>query len=291
MMGTILNLTVYAQDREQAETAVTATFDRMQALEEKLSRHKTDSEVARLNRAGLLDNPSSELIEVLELAEAISRKTAGSFDVTMLPLLRLYQEQGQELLDQPGLVHDAVKNVNHEKINVDSHLVQLDGSGMGITLDGIGKGYIVDQGAQTLMDFGFDQIFVEAGGDLLVKGGKPSGAPWRVGIRNPRPDMSRELVTIETGSMAIATSGDYFQSFSPDLLLHHIINPHTGFSSPDLASCTITAPFAALADALATACMVLGPEDSIDLLAAMPGCEGYFIGKNLAVRKTDGFTG
>ncbi len=91
--------------------------------------------------------------------------------------------------------------------------------------------------------------------------------------------------------MGVATSGDYFQPFSPDLLHHHIINPHTGFSSPELASCTITAPDAALADALATGCMVLGRANSMDLLAGMPGCEGLFISKDLSVQKTDGFAG
>ncbi|MCI5119228.1 MAG: hypothetical protein D3913_15075 [Candidatus Electrothrix sp. LOE1_4_5] len=74
------------------------------------------------------------------------------------------------------------------------------------------------------------------------------------------------------------------------ILTHHnIINPHTGFSSPELASCTITAPDAALADALATGSMVLGRANSMDLLADLPDCEGLFIDKHLNISKTEGF--
>lgn len=290
MMGTQLNLTVYSKDRNQAEAAVSATFSRMRALENKLSRHKQESEVARLNQSGFLDRPSQDLLTVLELADSVNKKTAGAFDITILPLLTLYQQQGQQLLNQPALIQNLVRSMGHQGLRRDPRRIRLDKAGMAITLDGIGKGYIVDQGVAALQKFGFQQVLVEAGGDLLVKGGKPQGAPWRIGIKNPRPDMPQELLTVAAESMAVATSGDYFQPFSPDLLLHHIINPHTGFSPPELASCTVTAPNAALADALATGCMVLGKKNSMDLLAGMPDCEGLFISKDLTVWKTDGFT-
>ncbi|MCI5137420.1 MAG: FAD:protein FMN transferase [Candidatus Electrothrix sp. AR1] len=305
LMGTQLNLTVYSQDRDQAEAAITATISRMQGIEGKLSRHQHESEVATLNRTGSLDQPSKELRTVLDLARTVHRKTAGAFDITVLPLLTLYQQQKEHLLSQPALIQSLVDNIGQEQLHLTSSQVRLDSKdtgsaagniaentgNLGITLDGIGKGYIVDQGVATLKSFGFQQILVEAGGDLLVSGGKPQGDPWQIGIRNPRPEIPGKLLTVTGENMAVATSGDYFQPFSPDLLSHHIINPNTGFSPPELASCTITAPNAALADALATGCMVLGKTDSVDLLAGMPGCEGLFIGKDLKVQKTDGFAG
>jgi thiamine biosynthesis lipoprotein len=289
MMGTQLNLTVYSKDRDQAEAAVAATFSRMRELENNLSRHTKEGEVARLNQTGSLDRPSQDLLRVLELADSVNKKTAGAFDITILPLLTLYQQQGQQLINQPTLIHSLVRSMGHQGIHCGPQHIRLDSAGMGITLDGIGKGYIVDQGVATLQEFGFQQVLVEAGGDLLVKGGKPQGTPWRIGIKNPRPAMPQKLLTVAAESMAVATSGDYYQPFSPDLLYHHIINPHTGFSSPELASCTITAPNAALADALATACMVLGKQNSMDLLAGMQDCEGLFISKDLTTWKTDGF--
>lgn len=305
LMGTQLNLTVYSPDRDQAEAAITAMMTRMQGLEGKLSRHQQTSEVAVLNRTGSLNQPSKELLAVLELADTVHRKTAGAFDITVLPLLTLYQQQKEDLRSQPALIQSLVRNIGQEQLQLTSSQIRLDSKGtaknaedtagnagnLGITLDGIGKGYIVDQGVATLKSFGFQQVLVEAGGDLLVSGSKPQGSPWRIGIRKPRPDMPGALLTVSGENMAVATSGDYFQPFSPDLLSHHILNPKTGFSPPELASCTITAPNAALADALATGCMVLGKADSMDLLADMPGCEGLLIGKDLSIQKTDGFAG
>lgn len=294
LMGTQLNLTVYSQDQDQAEAAVTATVAHMQELEGKLSRHQQDSEVGILNRTGLLENPSKNLQAVLELANSVNNKTAGAFDITILPLLTLYQKQKEQLIRQPERIRSLVRSMGHQNLHYNSQQIRLDRTGSGnagITLDGIGKGYIVDQGVASLQQFGFQQVLVEAGGDLLVKGSKPGGAPWQIGIRNPRPEIPGELLTVQVNDMAVATSGDYFQPFSPNLLHHHIINPHTGFSSPELASCTITAPDAALADALATGCMVLGHANSMDLLAGMPGCEGLFIDKQMNIHKTSGFAG
>ncbi|CAK8711189.1 FAD:protein FMN transferase [Candidatus Electrothrix gigas] len=292
LMGTLLNLTVYSKDQDQAETAVAAMFSHMQELESKLSRHQQESEVGILNRTGSLAQPSKDLQAVLALAHSVNKKTAGAFDITILPLLSLYQEQGQQLIEQPERIRRLLRSMGQQHLSVSPQQIRLgkaDAENPGITLDGIGKGYIVDQGVATLQEFGFDQVLVEAGGDLMVKGCKPQGVPWRIGIRNPRPHISHELLTVQVANMAVATSGDYFQSFSPDLRYHHIINPHTGFSSPELASCTITAPDAALADALATGCMVLGRANSMDLLADLPDCEGLFIDKHLNISKTEGF--
>ncbi|MCI5207734.1 MAG: FAD:protein FMN transferase [Candidatus Electrothrix sp. ATG2] len=231
MMGTVLNLTLYSRDRDQAEAAMTATLTRMQELENKLSRHQLESEVATLNQTGSLERPSKDLRTVLELADSVNKKTAGAFDITVLPLLTLYQKNSEQLLRQPDRIRSLVQSMGHKGLRYSLQQIQLDRAGSenaGITLDGIGKGYIVDQGVTTLNSFGFQQVLVEAGGDLLVSGNKPQGNPWRIGIRKPRPEMPGELLTVAGENMAVATSGDYFQPFSPDLLHHHIINPHTG---------------------------------------------------------------
>jgi thiamine biosynthesis lipoprotein len=79
------------------------------------------------------------------------------------------------------------------------------------------------------------------------------------------------------------------QPFTPDLSQHHIVDPRTGLSSPDLASSTVLAPDAATADGLATLTMVLGASRSRELLEELPDCEGYFVKKNLEVVRTTGF--
>jgi FAD:protein FMN transferase len=91
--------------------------------------------------------------------------------------------------------------------------------------------------------------------------------------------------------LAVATSGDYMQAYSDDLLHHHILNPRTGLSPPELASATVTAPSVALADGLATAAMVLGPKRALAVLEKYSGCEGLFIDKDLHQYRTTGFQG
>jgi len=290
IMGTMLNLTVYGPDRESCEEAVSKTIDKMVMLESHLSRHMKSSELAELNRMGSLDNPSDHLLDVLALAGDISTKTSGAFDVTVLPLLQMHESiRGEnDHPDQKRLI--STKGlVNFEDLHVDNDKIRFAQTGMGISLDGIGKGYIVDQGIATLRNHGFNNVYLEAGGDLMVSGQKNKKSPCRIGLRAPRSQHPHKPVIIEVSDKAVATSGDYFQPFTPDLKHHHIIHPKSGFSPPELASCTVTAPNVALADSLATAVMVLGRNDGFDLIESMDGCESYVVDKQLNPFNTTGF--
>lgn len=259
----------------------------MQGLEATMSRHMPDSELSTLNRTGTLKNPDSDLLNVLSLAQTISKKSSGGFDITILPLLALH-ERSNGALDGPDQ-RVAQQRVGYDKLLIGQDSVRFSEPGMAASLDGIGKGYIVDRGVDSLRDSGFYNVYVEAGGDLMVSGKKEKDSPWRIGIRNPRPQHKRKLVTLQVSDKAVATSGDYFQPFTPDLRNHHIIDPASGFSPPELASCTVTAPNVALADGLATAIMVLGKDAALDLLEPMQGCEAYMVTKNLEEYNTTGF--
>lgn len=289
-MGTVLNLTVYGVDRDSCEEALLQTIATMKALEAKLSRHMPGSELARLNQAAVLDQPSEDLIKVLAMADDLSKKSSGAFDVTILPLLHLHERiRGTNDHPDPQQLASARRLVGYEKISRIDQEIRLKVAGMGISLDGIGKGYIVDQGVAALKQRGFTNVYVEAGGDLMVSGKKEAAVPWRIGIRNPRPQHNQRLVTVAVSDKAVATSGDYLQAFTPDLRHHHIIDPRSGFSPPELASCTVTAPSVAMADGLATALMVLGKNDALDLIEPMQGCEAYMVDKNLQHFNTTGF--
>jgi len=289
MMGTEINLIVCGPDQDTCFQAARTTLERMEALEYIFSRHRGDSELSRLNREGVLPAASVHLADVLDLAGNVSRRTDGAFDVTVLPLLQLY---GRDRLPDSKELARGLALVDYRRIERQGTTLALTRPGMGITLDGIAKGYIVDQGVAALRDAGFDNVYVEAGGDLMVTGTKPAKQPWRIGVRQPRPEIDWRMPTISTTApLAIATSGDYMQAFSDDLQHHHILNPQTGISPPELASATVTAPSAALADALATAAMVLGAERSLAVIETFAGCEGLFIGKDLRQYQTNGFQG
>lgn len=290
IMGTVLNLTVYTTDRDQGEEALDKTTALMQELEARLSRHMAGSELARLNAAGHLAHPGVDLLQVLDLSLELGRRTAGAFDVTMLPLLRLHEEaRGRNDLLYGQALDAARRLVGYEHIVRTGTGISLARPGMEITLDGIAKGYIVDRGAAALRSLGFPNVYIEAGGDLMVTGRKNRQDPWRIGIRPPRPAQEGRMVAIAVSDRAVATSGDYLQAFTPDLKHHHIIDPRRGFSPAELASCTVTAPTVALADGLSTALMVLGAQDGLDLIESFDGCEAYLVGKDLATRHSTGF--
>ena len=289
MMGTQINLIVHGPDADQCLQATRATFARMETLEHVFSRYEPDSALARLNATGSLPAAPAEFLELLDLTDHISKTTDGAFDITVLPLLQLY---AHDRLPEQQHLDEALKLVDYRAIERRGPHLAFTRPNMGITLDGIAKGYIVDQGVATLNSIGFADVYVEAGGDLMVTGNKPEGQPWRVGVRSPRARGSKTMPVISTFSpLAVATSGDYMQAYSDDLRHHHILNPRTGMSPLELASVTVTAPSVALADGLATAAMVLGPMQALDVLEKYAGCEGLFIGKDLHQYRTTGFQG
>jgi thiamine biosynthesis lipoprotein len=291
LMGTAVNLTVVGDDQEAAAAAVAATLGRMKDLEALLSRHAEGSEVSRLNRTGRLDGASDALIDLLRTADRISRLGDGAFDVTIQPLLELYRGHlaARHELPPPEGIERTLDLLDHRSIRIEGRSVSLARPGMAITLDGIGKGYIVDAGVAVMKERGFPNVLVEAGGDLVANGERQPGQPWRVGIRTPRGRIPRLQARVDAADRAVTTSGDYMQPFTPDLAQHHILDPRTGYSAPDLASSTVTAPTAALADGLSTLTMVLGPRRSRELLEALPACEGYLVSKDLEVTMTSGF--
>ncbi len=285
LMGTLVNLTVLG-DRDEASAACDATLDQMAGLEALLSRHRPDSELSRLNATGRIENPSKPLLEVLRLSGRVSRMGDGAFDVSVQPVLDLYAAGGP--LPDPGAIEEAAGRVDHRALRISSRAIELARPGMRLTLDGVGKGYIVDRGLEVLKGRGFDDVFVEAGGDLVASGRRDGHAAWRVGIRNPRPGLSMQA-RFDARDVAVATSGDYMQPYTDDYSRHHIVDPRTGHSAPELASSTVIAPNAATADALSTLTLVLGSRTGRDLLESLPGCEGFFVSKKLEITRTSGF--
>lgn len=298
-MGTNLHLHILGDDLESAEAAADATIDRMRQLEDILSRYIPESELSRLNTTGRIDDASDALLDVVSLAHRISSLGDGAFDMTIQPVYQLYDhaavaERGSRgtvgVSDLPPreVIEEALERVDYRKLRVDGRSVSFEQPGMRITPDGIGKGYIVDRGVQVLHERGFPNVLVDAGGDLVAAGSKGDDGPWRIAIRNPRPGLAIHA-SFDAESQAVATSGDYMQPFTLDYSFHHILDPRTGRSAPELSSSTVIAPDAATADALATLTMVMGPVRGRALLEEMVGCEGYFLSKDLEVTRTSGF--
>lgn len=290
LMGTVVNLTVVGEDEAAAQTAVSATLAHMSQLETILSRHQTSSQLSVLNDTGVLHQPDAALVAVLHQAQAISALSNGAFDVTVKPLVDLYQDyQARDELPPETAVSAILPFVNYQNLHISPAKIAFTQPGMGVTLDGIGKGYVVDEGTAVLREHGFANILVEAGGDLLAAGKKDQTTNWQIGIQSPRENGKHLLAKFGVENQAVATSGDYMQAYSADFCYHHILDPRTGYSAPDLASATVVAPSAMVADGLATAVMVMPPKEAIALLAQTAGCEGYLVTKDGKIIQTGGF--
>jgi thiamine biosynthesis lipoprotein len=289
MMGTSLTLTVVGTDRVATRAAALDTVAEMDALEAVLSAYRPDSQVSRLNASAILARPAPILLDVLRLAARVAALGDGAFDLTVQPVLALYGgPRPRATLPPPTAVEMARALVDHRALRIADEVIALTRPGMAITVDGIATGAIIDRGVAALRSRGFDNVLVDVGGDLMLSGERAAGVPWRVGIRNPRPGVAL-LARFEASNRAVATSGDYMHPFTPDLAQHHIIDPRTGYSPRELASSTVVAPDAATADALSTLTLVLGARRSRALLEDLPGCEGYFVGKDGTATRTSGF--
>ena len=145
---------------------------------------------------------------------------------------------------------------HHLRITPDS--VSFARNGIEVTLDGIAKGYIIDRAMTLLRQQGLQHALINAGGDIVVHGGKGKDKPWRIGIQDPWNRKGHvDVVTLDNG--AIATSGNYEVFFDREKLFHHLIRPNYGSPAPETASVTIKAASCMEADAIATSVYVMGP--------------------------------
>jgi thiamine biosynthesis lipoprotein len=290
LLGTLVNITLIDTDEPRAADIVKDTFAEIERLSGLLSRHDPSSELSRLNNTGRLAGASSELVSVLERARYYAELTDGAFDVTVKPLVDLYSTHFAAYHSPPdaAAVAEARQLVGYQMLSLKGSDVALLKPGMGITLDGIAKGYIVDQAVTLLKTRGMAQVLVEAGGDLALRGRREDGHPWRVGIHHPRA-LAGYYQVLEQSNGALATSGDYEATFTADFQYHHIIDPRTGSSPTGLSSATVLAGDAASADALSTAAMVLGMTEGLELLERLAGAEALLIDKQVMSWTTSGF--
>lgn len=272
LMGTVINLAVVTPDARAGRDAVARTFAEMARLIALFDYRQPQTPLARLNATGRLAAPPGELVELLTLAQRYGELTGGAFDVTVKPLL-----DGRDA------------TVDYRQLRIGESEIRLLQPGMAVTLDGIAKGRVVDGAVTVLNSLGFGSVLVEAGGDLFGGGARADGSPWHVGVTHPRVVNGPMVATFAISARAVATSGDYQHYFSPDFSMHHIFDPHSGRSPVELASATVLAPSATDADALSTACLVLGRDAGLALLERLPNVAGLFVTKAMERVATTNF--
>jgi len=283
MMGTVINLAVITEDESFGRAVIEAVFAEMERLIAYFDHRQPASLLTRLNQTGSLSDAPSELIEIIRQSIHYGHLTGGAFDISVKPVLDVYRAGGTA--EQASQVP-----VDYRRIRLEGNRITFELPRMQLTLDGIAKGRVVDAATATLKTNGFDNVLVEAGGDLVGYGSRADGRPWQVGLANPRKSEASGLLSVlPVAGQAVATSGDYRNYFTNDFSLHHIIDPRTAVSPTDLSSVTVMAPTATEADALSTAVLVLGSGEGLALLKRLSSVEALLVTKNMQVQRTAGF--
>ncbi|MGI9627560.1 MAG: FAD:protein FMN transferase [Longimicrobiales bacterium] len=287
-LGTLVTITAIHPDRSAAHELLDVGFGEMDRLERILSRHRSGSALSQLNRDGRIDPAPAEVVHVLEAALSFSRGSQGAFDPTVTPVLAVYESLAQNgSTELPlGAIEIARAKVDYRRVEVSGSTIRLNGTQL--TLDGVAKGYVVDQAVAALVGAGAERVLVDAGGDMATGGSGAPQSPFRISVAHPR-HADRRIASAPLAGTAVATSGDYVQRFGPGFGHHHIIDPRTGRSANALSSATVTAPTAIAADALSTAVFVLGPEEGVEFLKDQDRAEGLLVSKTGAVSKTKGW--
>jgi thiamine biosynthesis lipoprotein len=157
---------------------------------------------------------------------------------------------------------------------------------MQLTLNGIVQGHAADRALAVLAAHGVRDALVDAG-EFAGIGLHPGGTPWRIGVRDPL-EPARLLGGLDHADAAVATSAANGYIFDGDGRHHHIFDPRTGRSPAGLAGVSVLAPDATTADALSTACMVMGVDRSLALLAELPDVHGLFVRGDGSVVRSSG---
>jgi len=297
VFGTFYKIVYESSDGKSLEPELKELF---RSFDLSLSVFNDSSIISKINRNDPTVVVDDYFRTVFENAQRVSEITNGAFDMTVAPLVNAWGFGfSREDNVTPKLIDSLLKNVGYEKIRLEGDRIIKDNPAVMLDASAIAKGYACDIVADFLNSKEIENYMVEIGGEVVVKGHNNKGMPWAIGITKPIDDNTmmrtelQNIVYMENGGMA--TSGNYRQYYYKDGKKYaHTIDPHTGYPTGNsLLSATVIAPNCMLADAYATAFMVLGLDHSLLLADYMPDIEAYFIYSNsrysLAEKYTDGF--
>ncbi|MGM0566465.1 MAG: FAD:protein FMN transferase [Bacteroidota bacterium] len=249
------------------------------------SVYKPNSVISKIN-----NNESREtdaiFRDIFRAAASISQQTEGAFDVTVMPLVNAwgFGYEDPEELEEPK-VDSLLQYIGYNKVWLDGKTLMKALPEVKVDFNSIAQGYSVDLIGSFLEGEGIENYLVDVGGEVLAKGKKPGKGLWKVGIEKPAessnsPRTVKAVVSLK--NRALATSGTYRKYYERDGVRYsHTINPKTGYPvDHTLLSVSVMAPNAMLADAYATAFMVMGLQDAREFLKNQADLDGYFIYSN-----------
>ena len=255
----------------------------MADVDNSLSPFNKESVITAINNGNNVE-ADSMFTEVFDMAKNVAEETQGAFDITVAPLVNAWGFGFKNKIDVSKEKIDSIrKYVGFEKVHMENGKVIKEDKNIMLDCSAIAKGYGVDAVGRYLEKKKIRNYMVEIGGEIRVKGCKPEGRLWKVGISKPIDDSLNVNGEIQevlmVSDIAIATSGNYRNFYIKDNKKYaHTIDPRTGYPvQHSILSSTVVAPTCALADAYATSFMVVGLDEAKKILARHKELQAYFI--------------
>jgi len=285
-MGVPTRVVVYAETPSLARDAAAGAFARIAELEQVMSDYRPDSEAMLLcaQTPGVPHPISRDLQDILAVSQHLTEQTGGAFDATIGPataLWRTVRTTHQLPSDSDLATARALVGSRLLTFNPDARTATLARPGMRLDFGGIGKGYAAQAAVDWLRDRGHPRCLVALAGDIAAGDPPPRARGWVVLLPVPEGGGNgvglRPPSTVILSNRAISTSGDTHQFIQLEGRRYaHIIDPRTGLGLTDCRIATVIATRGEVADALATAACVLGPEPIREVIAKFPGASVLF---------------
>jgi len=290
-MGTTYNVKVSElnkakEDATELKLMIDATLEE---VNKQMSTWDPTSDISVFNKT----NSTAEctlpagFLSVVKIAKEVHRLSGGAFDPTIKPLIDAWGFGEKIMRAEPTTekINSLKGSYGFEQILLTEKGMRKVNPDLTMNLSAIAKGYGVDQIFELISSKGYNNIFVEIGGEVRVKGKPFNADAWRVGIENPdlEGSFNKKLFegkVLSLNDMAVASSGSYrnFRTVKSGQQISHIIDPRTGFPVVhSMVSVSIVHKHCVMADALATALFVLGPEEGMALVQKTPGVEAFMI--------------
>jgi thiamine biosynthesis lipoprotein len=285
MMGTLVKLTIH-DPHFKDETVFDRAFARIAEIESKMTINAEggESEIVRLNNFAGQDflQLSSDTFYVLKKAVHYSEISGGKFDVTIGPLVKLWNIGTEEAaVPTEQQIAERLPLVNYQNLILDEQNSSaiLAKAGMLVDLGAIAKGYAADELAKIFREAGVKHAIINLGGNILTINQKPDGSTWKLGLQDPLEPRGDYMGIVMLKDQTLVSSGTYERYFETDgKRYHHLINPQTGYpENNSLMSVSIIGKHSIDADALSTAVFLLGLEKGLQLIESLPDYEAIFI--------------
>jgi len=254
----------------------------LRAFNQSLSTYVPTSEISRFNQSDSLVFETAYMFPVLETSKKVYEMTGGAFDPTVGPLVNAWGFGPNKAPSaDTSKIDSLLRFVGFNKISFTDTKVVKSVPGIYLDFSAVAKGYGVDLLGQFLESKGIEDYMVEIGGEVVCKGKNQKGEWWLIGVDNPELDAKSENIaaTVMLENRAMATSGNYRNFYELNGKKYaHTIDPSTGRPvAHSLLSASVFAPDCMTADALATACMVMGVEQAVHLFEGNPELDAILI--------------